>query len=239
VLTLAAPHALAFLQAIPSCSELIIPSRHIPIILANMLGAPPPLPSSPFSCLCGERLDSFCSHLTLCHRRAPQRRHDAQVDLLMALGRAAGFHTSAASSLLHLHADSNKVPDAKIGNVIIDFQQLNSLAPSSFTAAGQPKSIITYGENEIITKHDAAVASVRCRFIPFVIDRLGAFGPRALQYFNFLSHQISPFSFVSPNGTAPPPSTFWFLQSFSLSLRNNNASEFRFLHSRRLQNEQR
>ena len=199
-----------------------------PSFSCAILGAPPPF-SLPTKCLCGSLIESSGQHLVLCPFRNPQCSHDAQVNVVYDLAREGRTHVSHAHSLLHLHPDSSKVPDARIDNVIIDFEQINPCAPSSFDSYGNPKPVAQYAENSKTTKHGDAAASIHCRFVPFIVERFGSFAPKAFSYF-FLINRTSPDTFNSPNWIASSTSSYW--SNVFLSLWNNNAAELLLLRHR-------
>jgi hypothetical protein len=215
------PHALASLYAFPSSKFLLIPSNAIPVYLCNILGAPFPYPL-PERCLCGQQVDPAGQHLQLCPHRAPQFAHDGQINhVILPCAREGNAHVSTAHSLLHLHEDDNKVPDARIDNTVIDFEQVNPLAPS-YVHNHTP--ILTYAANAKTAKHAAAAASAHYRFVPFVVSRLGSFCNEAFSYFSSLINRIPPDSFIQPNWSARNTSAYWF-QRFSVSLARNNSTE--------------
>ena len=130
--------SLAFVSAIPSSPDLLIPSYLMPTVISSFLGAPFPL-RQPQHCLCQKELDSQGLHLSLGRFRAPQHLHDMVCSAVMDLGRQAGCHVSPASSLSHIRIDDNKLPDFRISSsspsgidTMVDVQIRNPCAPSSF-----------------------------------------------------------------------------------------------------------
>ena len=222
--------------AIPSVPELLIPSRNIPTVLSRFLGTPFPHKQARF-CICKRHspLDTFGQHLLLCPSCAPQKAHDSQINhVILPCARESGAHTSPAHSLLYLHDDANMVPDARIDDTVIDFEQVNPCAPSHQYQT--ISSVVEYAENAKSSKHAAASASASYHFVPFVVTRYGSFGKQSLSFFNSLISNISPDSFIPPNWAAPSLSSYWF-QRFSVCLQSNNASESDFLAERCLKAE--
>lgn len=222
--------ALAFLSAIPSSPELLIPSHLMPIVISSFLGAPFPL-RQPHHCLCKKELDPDGLHLSLCNFRAPQHLHDMICSVLMDLARQAGSHVSPASSLLHLNPDRNTVPDFRISSsspseidTVVDVQIRNPCAPSSFDSSGRPLSIASYAEQQKIEKHAAACAAAHMNFKPFVLERFGTLAPHASSLFNRLIGQIPPDIFSPPNWSARSASSYWH-QRLSITLWGGSARE--------------
>jgi hypothetical protein len=146
--------------------------------------------------------------------------------VLADLARESNAHVSPASSLKYLHCDSSKVPDLRINDVILDFEQINVTAPSSFDNYGKPKPVLQYAENSKSKKHGFAVERVNCSFLPFIQDCFGSLAPQASSFFNNLVNQIDVDTFLPPNFAALTPASFW-TQSLSVSLWRNNAREFK------------
>ena len=151
---------------------------------------------------------------------------------LSAFARLAGHSSSPASSLLHFDQDSNIVADLNISSsspvqsdTFIDVEICNPIAPSSFDIHNRPKSVALEAERAKITKHGRPVsAAMRCNFVPFIMERFGAFAPQARSLFNRLSHEIDPDSFFPVNWAARTSPAYW-QQRLSISLWGGHAQE--------------
>ena len=157
------------------------------------------------------------------------------VHVISDLGRCSQIRVTPASSLIYMHSDNKQVADARIGDTVIDFEQVNPCAPSSFTESGNDKPVVLYAERDKIHQHGDSCAAFNLKFVPFVMDRFGAFGRHAFSFFSFLVNQVPRSSFFAPNWAASSPAAYWF-QRLSVCQWNGNAAEVLFLRQRCINN---
>ena len=222
--------AAAFLIAIPSTSDLLIPSYLFPIVICNYLGVAFPY-VLPQYCVCENAIDRHGEHLSLCPHRAAQRSHDNVVACIKDLAHQSGHGCSGASSLLHFNPDSNVVADLRINSsipskpdTVIDVHIRNSCAPSSFDAHNNPLPIAMYAEHSKEAKHAAYLRAAHCSFVPFVMDRFGTLAPKAISLYASLVKQVPLDCFEADNWAARTPLQYW-PQRLSVTLVASEAKE--------------
>lgn len=111
-------------------------------------------------------------------------RHDALVRLLSScISRSGG-----AAQVEPRYLDTKR-PDIHAffpdDRVLIDLTVVHPAAPSS--RASQPLLAAKRREREKVSHYAALTAAEGCRFLPFVLETLGAFGPQASSFLRDLS----------------------------------------------------
>ena len=187
--TISAPHAGAWLRAIPNPNlSLAMPQREFIIAVCTWLGIPffPPPPSSK-RCSCGQVLDSYGDHLLGCGEgNWRNRRHNTLADVAFEALLSDNANCSCEQRLC---GDSNARPgdiyhpDFERGRpTYFDITVRNSLQPTYMVkAACQAGVAAEAGEREKDSSYKDIVSENGGVFYPLVVESLGLWSPSSLQ----------------------------------------------------------
>jgi len=109
-------------------------------------------------------------------------RHDTAKQQLAHLAKTLGADTSIEPPFM-LGPDSEQIPDLRLilgpQRVLVDVSIRHPLAPSNVRRAQRPLATAKNGEREKIDKYEEDAQRMGFRFVPFVIETTGGWGPRA------------------------------------------------------------
>ena len=235
--------AMAMFYAIPSCPELQVLPRFMPIIIAFVLGSPFPLQQPP-TCICkrGTVLDDDGVHLMSCAANGRIQTHNDVQLVLAELAREASHSVTETHNLAYVHPNSASKPDLNIHTRLrhgrdnyVDVTLPYPLSQSHMSKNSEPLAAAASAAAAKVEKHGAAVAEFNGRFWPFAVEAFGSFGVEARELFDKLVDEIPREEFVAPNWAALSPRAYW-KQAFSVALYAGHAKSMLILLKKALNN---
>jgi hypothetical protein len=190
------PHAGDWLRADAKCPEHQMNDTHYATASKILLNAHPP---SAGRCRCGAEVSSD-SHYLQCTALVPTAATARHNDILRVIEIHSGRFKVEATvsrkeiSLSDCRDDDNDhelIPDAEFsfphphGTVLIDVSVTHPAAPSHVHLSSPAAS----RETDKNRKYRAAAAQQRARFIPFVMETHGAYGPSADRLLSIIAEQ--------------------------------------------------
>ena len=220
LLAVSAPHAGAYLNAIP-CSSVgtRLDNTSLRIAIALRLGAPV---CEPHTCVCGQAVDAYGTHGLSCRKSAGrQYRHNTVNDIIQRALSSAGVPSRLEPP--HLYRDDGKRPDGlttvpwKNGRCLVwDFTCPDTLAPSHLNhAVIAPGTVAADAERHKQTKY--AALSTTYNFVPVAIETFGAFGDEASAFIQDVGRRILA-------ATHEPRSAEFLYQRLSVAIQQGNAA---------------
>jgi hypothetical protein len=225
--SISGPHANAWILAIPSCPELVIPANNFIVHIAQFLGLNFPF-SIPTHCVCNHLIDTEGIHFRTCEHVGGIGPHNDLTNCLACLMRTTGHHVGTEEAMRHTHPDhSRKCPDLLMSSffsseqaVAVDVTIRNPVADKIWTA---PLSAALAGEQDKRSKHGEACKASHLNFVPFSVEYFGALGPAACYLFLNLINEVDIDTFLPPNWAASTPRNYW-MQRLSVTLINGECT---------------